>query len=60
MKVGDLVRFRLQPDPAVGIVVEIDNSPKRGRHSVAITWDFLDGQIGWQRPSTVEVISEHA
>ena len=58
MQVGDLVRFRQQPDPAVGVIVEIDNTPKRGRHCLAIVWDFLNGQIGWQTKDDVEVISE--
>ena len=57
MNVGDLVRFRQQPDPAVGVIVEVDNSPKRGSHCVAILWSFLDGQIGWQTEIDVEVIS---
>jgi hypothetical protein len=58
VQVGDLVRFCQQPDPAVGIIVEIDDTPKRGRHCVAIAWEFLDGQIGWQAKVDVEVISE--
>ena len=57
MQVGDLVRFRQQPDPAVGVIVEIDNSAKFGLRCVAIAWDFLCGQIGWQRKNEVEVIS---
>ena len=51
MKVGDLVRFRRQPDPATGIIVDID---KLGR--LGIAWSFLDGRIGYQHPNDVEVI----
>tara|TARA_R100000152_G_C6729967_1_gene154774 strand:- start:621 stop:803 length:183 start_codon:yes stop_codon:yes gene_type:complete len=58
MKIGDLVSFRQQPDPAVGIVVEIDNTGKRGRHCVAISWSFLDGCVGWNSKADVEVINE--
>ena len=60
MKVGDLVRFRQQPDPAIGVVVEVDNITNRARGSrnVSIAWDFLNGQIGWQTQAEVEVISE--
>lgn len=60
MKVGDLVRFRQQPDPAIGIIVEVDNitNRARGNHCVGIAWDFLNGQIGWQTQTEVEVISE--
>ena len=57
MQVGDLVRFRQQPDPAFGVVVEIDNITRRGHRNVAILWDFLNGQIGWQTQDEVEVIS---
>ncbi len=51
MQVGDLVRFRLQPDPAVGVVVWIDKLGRPG-----ISWSFLDGGIGYQHPNDVEVI----
>jgi hypothetical protein len=58
MQVGDLVIFRQQPDPALGVIVEIDNSAKRGGHCVGISWSFLDWQIGWQRETEVEVVNE--
>ena len=60
MKVGDLVRFSQQPDPAIGVIVEVDNTTNRarGNHNVAILWDFLNGQIGWQTQGEVEVVSE--
>ena len=58
MKVGDLVRFRQQPDPAVGVIVEIDARVRRGQHCIGIAWSFLDGQTGWQKKADVEVISE--
>ena len=58
MKVGDLVRFRRQPDPAVGLVVEINNKPRRGWCPVGVRWDFLLGKVGYQNPRDLEVISE--
>ena len=51
MKVGDLVRFRRQPDSATGIIVDID---KLGR--LGIVWSFLNGRIGWQNRQDVERI----
>ena len=51
MQVGDLVRFRQQPDPAIGVIVDIDS------YCVAIAWSFLDGRIGWQSRKDVEVIN---
>lgn len=69
MKIGDLVRFKnddLEPlmHPARGIVVEIDIAPKRGRHQIAVLWngtgwDAMDGKIGWNKPSEIEVIREN-
>ena len=52
MQVGDLVRFRCQPDPATGVILDID---KFGR--VWIAWSFLDGRTGYQNADQVEVIS---
>ncbi len=57
MKVGDLVRFRQQPDPAIGLIVEIRQGGP-GYHGIGIMWDFLNGQIGWQARKDIEVISE--
>ena len=57
MKVGDLVRFRQQPDPAIGLIVEI-RPGRAGYHGIGIMWDFLNGQIGWQARKDIEVISE--
>jgi len=56
MQVGDLVRFRQQPDPAVGVIVKIDNNRRPAGH-VEILWSFLAGQTGWQRKEEIEVIS---
>ena len=54
IKIGDLVRFREQPDNAVGVVVEVD----AGLGRVGVAWSFLDGQTGWQhRSEPVEAIS---
>ena len=52
MQIGDLVRFRRQPDPATGVIVTID---KLGR--LGIAWSFLDGRIGYQHPNDVEIIA---
>ncbi len=52
MQVGDLVRFRQQPDPATGVIVDID---KFGR--LGILWNFLNGQIGYNHRGDVEVIN---
>jgi len=52
LKVGDLVRFRQQPDPATGVIVNID---KFGR--LGILWSFLNGQIGYNHRGDVEIIS---
>lgn len=62
MKVGDLVKFRTPPmgpnDPAIGILLKIDTAAKRGYHQYGVMWDFLPGQIGWQRGNEIEVLSE--
>ncbi len=59
MKIGDLVKFKGEdendPGTAIGLLVEIRHS-MGGTHG--IVWDFLDGQIGWQRKHEIEVISE--
>jgi len=52
VQVGDLVRFRRQPDPAIGVVVDID---KLGR--LGIAWSFLNGRIGWQNANEVEIVA---
>jgi len=52
VQVGDLVRFCCQPDPATGVITNID---KFGR--VWIAWSFLGGRIGYQSAYQVEVIS---
>jgi hypothetical protein len=52
MQVGDLVRFCRQPDPAVGVIVDIDILGRLG-----ISWSFLDGRIGWQSRQEVEVVA---
>ena len=67
MKVGDMVRFKHDAaakgyDPARGLVVEIDDSPIRGTHRVAVLWggsgwDQLDGKVGWQKSSEIEVVT---
>ena len=57
MKVGDIVRFKSQPDPAVGIVAVIEGC-QSGDHTVGIIWDFID-QLGWQRPGDIEIIYEN-
>ena len=57
MKVGDLVKFKGENEndfaAARGLLVEI-----RGTigGSYGVMWDFLGGQIGWQREHEIEVI----
>jgi hypothetical protein len=62
MKRGDLVKFRTPPlgpsNPAIGILIKIDTHAKRGYHSYGIMWDFLPGEIAWQRGNEIEVLSE--
>ena len=57
MKVGDLVKFKGEDEndegAAKGLLVEIRSSIG-GTHGVM--WDFLAGQIGWQRMHEIEVI----
>jgi hypothetical protein len=57
MKVGDLVKFKGEDEndegAARGLLVEIRSSVG-GTHGVM--WDFLGGQIGWQRTHEIEVI----
>ena len=59
MKVGDLVKFKGEdendPHSAKGLLVEV-RPTIAGTH--AVMWDFLSGQIGWQRKGELEVISE--
>ena len=57
MKVGDLVRFRRQPDPAVGLVVE-QRTSGLGWCPVGVRWGFLLGEVDYQNPRDLEVISE--
>jgi hypothetical protein len=53
INIGDLVRFREQPDQAVGVVVEVEPLLDR----VGVAWSFLGGKIGWQYRNDVEVMS---
>ena len=59
MKPGDLVKFKgedeTEPGSAKGILVEIRTSVG-GTHGVM--WDFLGGNIGWQREYELEVIND--
>tara|TARA_B100000131_G_scaffold27433_1_gene26044 strand:- start:7760 stop:7945 length:186 start_codon:yes stop_codon:yes gene_type:complete len=59
MKVGDFVKFKgeneSEPGAAKGLLVEI-RTTVGGTHGVM--WDFLGGQIGWQREYELEVINE--
>ena len=59
MKVGDLVKFKGEdendPSAAKGLLVEV-RPTIAGTHGVM--WDFLAGQIGWQREHEIEVVSE--
>ena len=57
MQVGDLVKFKGENEndegAAKGLLVEIRSSVS-GTHGVM--WDFLAGQVGWQREYEIEVI----
>ena len=59
MKVGDLVKFKGEnvndEGAAKGLLVEIRGNVVA---SYGVMWDFLGGQIGWQRMHEIEVISE--
>ena len=51
MKVGDMVMFKQQPDPARGVIIAVDEV---GLRTLAILWtgtgwDKMDGKICWQR-----------
>ena len=59
MKVGDLVKFKGENEndegAAKGLLVEIRDTVGV---DYGIMWDFLGGQIGWQRGHEIEVINE--
>mgnify|MGYP001449486018 CR=1 FL=1 len=59
MKVGDLVKFKGANEndkgAARGLLVEIRGTVGG---SYGVMWNFLGGQIGWQRKHEIEVISE--
>ena len=61
MKIGDLVRFKQQPDPARGIVVQVRG--KGTSHRFGILWtgtgfDLMENRICWQVGDDIEVASE--
>mgnify|MGYP003661291027 CR=1 FL=1 len=59
MKVGDLVKFKGENEycreSAKGLIVEIRDTVAG---TYGIMWDFLDGQVGWQKGFEIEVINE--
>jgi len=57
MKIGDLVRFRIQPDFTVGIIVEIKNGAKYGWHGVGVLWSGLDGEVHWEKENSIKVVN---
>ncbi len=63
MKVGDLVRFRIQPDFAVGVIVEIKNgaeyysAAEYGWHGVGVLWAGLDGKVHWEKENSIKVVN---
>ena len=57
MKVGDLVRFRIQPDFTVGIIVEIKNGINYGWHSVGVLWAGLEGGVHWEEKGSIKVVN---
>jgi hypothetical protein len=60
VKAGDLVKFKKSKrhnfDSACGLLIEIRPAGPAGEYGVM--WDFLEGQIGWQREWEIEVIDE--
>jgi len=58
-KIGDLVKFKGEDEnergAAKGLLVEM--RPGAG-WECGVMWDFLGGQIGWQRKNEIEVINE--
>ena len=60
MKAGDLVRFRKQPDPSTGLIVQVRlvDFARHGTYVIGVSWSFMPGTIGWQKSSQLEVISE--
>jgi hypothetical protein len=66
MKIGQLVRFKnalSEEAYAVGLIVEIRKEAKVGGHGIGVLWtgvgwDVMDGKIGYQRESDIEVIDE--
>ncbi len=66
MKIGQLVRFKnalSEEAYAVGLIVEIRKEGKLGGHGIGVLWtgvgwDVMDGKIGYQRESDIEVIDE--
>ena len=63
MKLGDLVRFKQQPDPARGVVVKIREHKKPGNYRFGVLWtgtgfDIMENRICWQIGDDLEVINE--
>jgi hypothetical protein len=64
VKVGDLVRFKQQPDPARGIVVKIRYPDgNRRAHRFGVLWtgtgfDKMENRICWQVGDNIEVVHE--
>jgi len=60
MKIGDLVRFQKQPDPATGVIVQIRAADyaQHGRLIVGVIWNFWPQTIVWQQVQQLEIINE--
>ena len=61
VKVGDLVRFI--PSEWVdrnkcGVVVDIEKGGLDDQATIQVLWSFLGGEIRWECPLDIEVISE--
>ncbi len=58
MKVGDLVRYKKQPDASLGVIVAIDTL-KPNYYGIRVLWQGLTPGIdiiGWQKTEDLEVI----
>ena len=63
MKVGDLVRPLAPLGQSVdwnkcGVVVDIEKGGLDDQATIQVMWSFLGGEIRWECPLDIEVISE--
>jgi hypothetical protein len=62
VKVGDLVRLccmgRSVDWNKSGVVVDIEKGGLDDQATIQVMWSFLGGEIRWECPQDIEVISE--